>query len=82
MDKWQFMGLDNIHINLDGASVNTRPILNEFVRNWLKVHDGERWSATNICELLSLFDKVCSSYGYSIELKREEDTMMVIVYAV
>lgn len=82
MDKWQFMNLSSMHFDLDGVNVNTRPVINEFIRHWLKVHEGEAWTATTMLALVQDVEIMCKSLGYSIELKREADSMRVIVYAV
>lgn len=54
MDKWRFMNLSSMRFDLDGVKVNTRPVINEFIRHWLKVRAGE----------------MCKDLGYSITLKR------------
>lgn len=41
MDKWQFMNLSSMRFDLDRVNVNTRPVINEFIRHWLNVHAGE-----------------------------------------
>ena len=82
MDKWQFMNLSSMRFDLDGVNVNTRPVINEFIRQWLKVHTGEMWTATTMLEFVRDVEVICKSLGYSIELKREDDTMRVIVHAV
>ena len=81
MDKWQFMNLSSMRFDLDGVNVNTRPVINGFIRQWLSRHDGERWTASTILELVQCVEILCKSLGYSIELKREDDNMRVIVYA-
>lgn len=81
MDKWQFMNLDSVQFNMDRVSVNTRPILNTCLSDFLEQHDGERWCNTNIMDMVHQFEMVCKLYGYSIELRREDDIMRVIVYA-
>ena len=80
MDKWQFMNLNNMRFDLDGVNVNTRPVINEFIRQWLSVHAGEMWTANTMLEFVRDVEIMCKSLGYSIELKREDDKMMVIVY--
>ena len=35
------MNVDEIKIDLNGVSVNTRPVINGFIRQWFSVHDGE-----------------------------------------
>lgn len=42
MDKWQFMNLSSMRFDLDGVNVNTRPVINEFIRHWLKREDNMR----------------------------------------
>lgn len=82
MDKYQFMNLSSMRFDLDGVSVNTRPVINGFIRQWLSVHDGEMWTANTIFEFVYDTEILCKSLGYSIELKREDDNMRVIVHAV
>lgn len=82
MDKWQFMNLSSMRFDLDGVNVNTRPVINEFIRQWLNVHNGEMWTANTMLEFVQDVEVICKSLGYSITLKREDDTMRVIVYAV
>lgn len=82
MDKWQFMNLSSMRFDLDRVSVNTRPVINEFIRHWLKVHTGEMWTANTMLEFVQDVEIMCKSLGYSITLKREDDNMRVIVHAV
>lgn len=69
-----------MRFDLDGVNVNTRPVINEFIRHWLKVHTGEMWTANTMLEFVRDVEIMCKSLGYSIELKREDDKLMVIVY--
>lgn len=82
MDKWQFMNLSRMIFDLDGVNVNTRPVINEFIRQWLKVNAVEIWTANTMLEFVQDVEIICKSLGYSITLKREDDNMRVIVYAV
>lgn len=82
MDKWQFMNLSRMRIDLDGVNVNTRPIINEFIRHWLNVHSGEMWTANTILAFVQDVEILCKSLSCSITLKREDDKMRVIVHAV
>lgn len=79
MDKWQFINLSSMRFDLDRVNVNTRPVINEFIRHWLNVHAGEMWTASTMLEFVQDVEIMCESLGYSIELKREDDKMMVIV---
>lgn len=80
MDIWQFMNLSSMRFDLDGVNVNTRPVINEFIRHWLKVRAGEMWTASIILEFVQDVEIKCKSLGYSITLKREDDNMRVIVH--
>lgn len=80
MDKWQFMNLSHMTFDLDGVNVNTRPVINGFIRHWLKVHTGETWTASIILEFVQDVEIMCKSLGYSITPKREDDNMRVIVH--
>ena len=80
MDKWQFMNVDEIKIDLNGVSVNTLPVINGFIRQWFSVHNGEGWSATTILMLVQDIEILVKSLGYQLKVEREGD--MVIVYAV
>lgn len=82
MDKWQFMNLSSMRFDLDGVNVNTRPVINEFIRQWLKVNAGKMWTANTMLEFVQDVEVICKSLGYSITLKREYDNMAVIVRAV
>lgn len=82
MDKWQFMNLSSMRFDLDGVNVNTRPVINEFIRHWLNVNAGESWTASTMLEFVQDVEVMCKSLGYSIELKRKDDDMRVIVHAV
>lgn len=82
MDKWQFINLSSVRFDLDWVNVNTRPVINGFIRQWLSVHDGEMWSASTVLEFVQDVEVICKSLGYSIELQREDDNMRVIVHAV
>lgn len=82
MDKWQFMNLSSMRIDLDEVNVNTRPVINEFIRHWLNVRAGEMWTASTMLEFVQDVEIMCKSLGYSITLKREDDNMRVIVHAV
>lgn len=52
MDKWLFMNVDEIKIDLNGVDVNTRPVINTFINQWFSVHNGECWSATTTLALV------------------------------
>lgn len=80
MDKWQFMNLDSIKIDLNGVSVNTRPVINTFIRQWFSVHNGECWSTTTILMLVQDIEILVKSLGYQLKVEREGD--MVVAYAV
>lgn len=82
MDKWQFMNLSSMRIDLDGVNVNTRPLINSFIRQWFKVHADEMWTANTILAFVQDVEILCKGLGYSIELKREDDNMRVIVHVV
>lgn len=80
MDKWQFTNLSSMRFDLNKVNVNTRPIINEFIRHWFNVHNGEKWTASTILEFVQDVEVLCKSLGYSITLKREDDNMRVIVH--
>lgn len=61
--------------------MNTRPVINDFIRLWFKGHGGERWTANTMLAFVQDVEILCKSLGYSIELKREDDNMRVIVRA-
>lgn len=82
MDIWQFMNLSHMRFDLDRVNVNTRHVINEFIRHWLKVHADEMWTANIMLEFVQDVEIMCKSLGYSITLKREDDNMRVIVHAV
>lgn len=82
MDKWQFMNLDSIKIDLNGVNVNTRPVINTFIQQWFSVHGGEMWSSYNLMALVQDIEILCKGLGYRLKLEREGDNMRVIVYAV
>lgn len=46
MDKWQFMNVDEIKIDLSGVNVNTRPVINTFIQQWFSVHNGKVGAVT------------------------------------
>lgn len=76
------MNLSSMRIDLDGVNVNTRPVINGFIRQWFKVHGGKRWTANTMLAFVHDVEILCKSLGYSIELKREDDNMGVIVHVV
>lgn len=80
MDKWQFMNLSSLRFNLDGVDVNTRTVINEFIKHWIKAHADERWTASTVLEFAQNVEILCKSLDYSITLKREDDNMRVIVH--
>lgn len=54
----------------------------QFIRHWLNVRAGERRTANTILGFVQDVGIMCKSLGYSIELKREDDNMRVIVHAI
>lgn len=82
MDKWQFMNVDEIKIDLNVVNVNTRPVINCFIRQWFSVHDGEHWSSYNLMLLVQDIKILCKGLGYKLKLERDDNNMRVIVYAV
>ena len=82
MDKWQFMNVDEIKIDLNGVSVNTRPVINTFIQQWFSVHNGESWSSYNLMALVQDIEILCKGLGYQLKLERDDNNMSVIVYAV
>lgn len=82
MDKWQFMNLDSITIDLNGVNVNTRPVINTFIQQWFNVHYGECWSSYNLMVLVQDIEILCKSLGYQLKLERDDNNMVVIVHAV
>lgn len=80
MDKWQFMNLSSVRFDLDRVNVNTLPVINEFIRHYLKVHTGEMWTTGTLLEFVQYVKLMCKGLGYSITLKREDDNMSVIVH--
>lgn len=79
MDKWQFMNLDGMKIDLSVVNVNTRQIITEFISQWFDVHGGESLSATTILYFAQDVEILVKGLGYQLKLERTDDIMEVIV---
>lgn len=79
MDKWQFMNLDGMKIDLSVVNVNTRQIITEFISQWFDVYGGESLSATTILYFAQDVEILVKGLGYQLKLERTDDIMEVIV---
>lgn len=79
LDKWQFMDIEELRMNMVDVDASTRTDLNNILNDWFKEHDGCVWGADMFISLFTFFGAVCSHYGYVLKFKRYDNIMLVLV---